>query len=425
MAVPLRRLAAVLTIVLSLTIVLLLALRGMGVAVAIGPLASSTPVVSAAPSATATPGASTATDIQAILTAIEGQVRAERGLQAPSIGPAQLLSRAELEAELRRNFDSDYPPARRQADNVLLRALGLLSLGQDVGELQLKLLSGQVIGFYDDKTKRMAVISDVGLDASAKVTYAHEYTHALQDKAFGLASLDIQAVGEDDRDLARLALVEGDATTSMLLWALANLSQEELVGVGETPLPDTSGIPPWMLEQLEFPYTTGADFVARLRASGGWSAVDAVFKDPPASTEQVIHYEKYVEHEAPDSVQAPRVAAALGSGWQEVPADTLGEAMTSIWLKAMGVVAADADNAAEGWGGDRVVAASAADGQLAVAWHIAWDSPGDARQFTSAYAAAKKPSSLRTRLVPLSDHESLILQATSQAAVDRLAAALG
>jgi hypothetical protein len=425
MAVPLRRLAAALTLVLSLTIVLLLALRGMGVAVAIGPLASSTPVVSATPSVTASPGASTPSDIQAIFTIIEGQVRAERGLPAPAIGPAKLLSRPELEAELRRNFDTDYPAARRAADNNLLRALGLLSADQDIGELQLKLLSGQVIGFYDDKTKRMAVVADAGLDASAKVTYAHEYTHALQDKAFGLASLDIQAVGEDDRDLARLSLVEGDATTSMFLWALAHLSPDELAGITQTPLPDTSGIPSWMLQQLLFPYTTGADFVARLQASGGWSAVDAVFKAPPASTEQVMHYEKYVAHEAPDTVQAPRVAAGLGSGWREVPADTLGEAMTSIWLKALGVVAADADNAAEGWGGDRVVAASAADGQLAMAWRIAWDSPGDARQFTSAYAAAKKPTSLRTRLVPLSDHESLILQATSQAAVDKLAAALG
>jgi hypothetical protein len=425
MAVPLRRLAAALTIALSLTIVLLLALRGMGVAVAIGPLASSTPALSATPNPTATAGASAPTDIQAIFTAIEKQVRAERGLQAPSIGPAQLLSRAELEAELRHNFDTDYPPARREADNILLRALGLLSANQDVGELQLKLLSGQVIGFYDDKTKRMAVISDAGLDASAKVTYAHEYTHALQDKAFGLASLDIQAVGQDDRDLARLALVEGDATTSMFLWALAHLSPEELAGITQTPLPDTSGIPSWMLEQLLFPYTTGADFVARLQASGGWSAVDAVFKDPPASTEQVMHYEKYVAHEAPDSVQAPRVAAALGSGWREVPADTLGEAMTSTWLKTFGVQTADAENAAEGWGGDRVVAASTADGQLAVAWHITWDSPGDARQFTSAYGAAKKPSSLRSRLVQLSDHESLVVQATSQAAVDKLVASLG
>jgi hypothetical protein len=425
MAVPLRRLAAALTIALSLTIVLLLALRGMGVAVAIGPLASSTPALSATPNPTATAGASTPSDIQAIFTVIEEQVRAERGLPAPSIGPAQLLSRAELEAELRHNFDTDYPPARRQADNILLRALGLLSADQDVGELQLKLLSGQVIGFYDDKTKRMAVISDAGLDASAKVTYAHEYTHALQDKAFGLASLEIQAVGQDDRDLARLALVEGDATTSMFLWALDHLSPDELAGITQTPLPDTSGIPPWMLQQLLFPYTTGADFVARLQASGGWSAVDAVFKDPPASTEQVMHYEKYVAHEAPDSVQAPRVAAALGGGWREAPADTLGEAMISTWLKTFGVETADAENAAEGWGGDRVVAASTADGQLAVAWHIAWDSPGDARQFTSTYAAAKRPSGLRSRLVQLSDHESLVVQATSQAAVDKLVASLG
>jgi hypothetical protein len=424
MSSPLRRVAAALTLVLSLAIVLLLALRGMGVAVAIGPLASATPVVSATPSLTATPGASASANVQAIFTEIEAQVRAERGLPAPSIGPAQLLSRSDLEAELRRNFDRDYPPARRQADNVMFRALGLLTPAQDIGQLQLKLLGSQVIGFYDDKTKRMAVISEVGVDAVAKVTYAHEYTHALQDKAFGLASLDIQAQGQDDRDLARLALVEGDATTMMTLWALAHLSPEELTGIGLAPQPDTSGIPSWMLDQLLFPYTSGAEFVARLHASGGWSAVDAVFKEPPASTEQVLHYEKYVAHEAPRNMAPPHVAAALGSGWTETPADILGEETTLLWLKALGVPESDAMNAAEGWGGDRVVAASTADGQLAVAWHIVWDSPGDARQFSAAYTAAKKPAGLRSRLIAISDHESLVVQATSQAALDRLAAPL-
>ena len=56
-----------------------------------------------------------------------------------------------------------------------------------------------MLGFYDDVEKRMVVVSDAGLDVEAKITYAHEYTHALQDAAFGLDALDTDAPGEDDR----------------------------------------------------------------------------------------------------------------------------------------------------------------------------------------------------------------------------------
>jgi hypothetical protein len=422
MPVLLRRLAALTTVLLALAIVAILALRGMGVAIAIGPFAS--PTLIATPSPTPTANASGTASSQAIFSGIEGEVRQLRGLAAASLEAPELITRAQLESEFRQRFDRDYPPARRAADNVLLHALGMLDTGQDVGALQLKLLSGQVLGFYDNRTKRMVLVSDAGLDATARVTYAHEYTHALQDKAFGLSSLDLQALGEDDRDLARLALVEGDATTVMLQWAVDHLTPQELLGIVQTPIPDLNGIPPWMLQQLQFPYTAGSSLVSRLEASGGWSAVDAAFKDPPASSEQVIHFDKYVTHEAPDNVAPPKVAAALGGGWKEIHADTLGEEMVALWLQALGASEADAASAAEGWGGDRVVAASGPNGGLAVAWRIVWDAPGDATQFAFAYRSVAKTLHMRSQLLALSDHETLVIQATTQAQVDALASAL-
>jgi hypothetical protein len=421
MPVLLRRLAALTTLLLALAIIVILSLRGMGVAVAIGPFSSATPI--ATPSPTATASASGSPSAQAVFSEIEAQVRQLRGLAAPSLAPPQLITRAQLAAELRQRFDRDYPPARRASDNVLLHALGMLAPKQDVGELQLKLLSGQVIGFYDSRSKRMVLVSDSGLDATARMTYAHEYTHALQDKAFGLSALDLQAIGQDDRDLARLALVEGDATTVMFQWALDHLTLEQLEGIAQTPIPDLAGIPPWMVEQLQFPYTAGAQLVSRLQASGGWSAVDAAFKDPPASSEQVIDYDKYVAHEVPDHVAAPKVAAVLGTGWRESPADTLGEEMVALWLQSLGVSQADAASAAEGWGGDRVIAASGPNSNLAVAWRMTWDAPGDATQFGFAYRSAATAAHLRSRLVSLSDHETLVIQASTQAEVDALAAA--
>ena len=421
MPVSLRRLAALATVLLAIAAVVVLGLRGMGVQVAVGPLASPTPVPS--PSASVTPAPSASVDPATVFAQIEAEVRQIRGLPAPSIGPVELIDRAALEARLRANLDRDYPKARRDADNLLLHGLGLLAADQEVGALQLQLLSGQVIGYYDDRARQMVVITGSGVGPEAKVTYAHEYTHALQDKAFGLAALDTEAVGQDDRDLARLSLVEGDATTVMTLWAVAHLTPEELLGVSQLPQPDMTGIPAWMVEQLEFPYLAGSQFVSRLYASGGWSAVDAVFRDPPSSTEQILHYDKYVAGEQPDGVAAPALAKALGAGWSEAPADTMGEEMIDIWLKALGAPAADATSAGEGWGGDRVVAASGPGGGTVIAWRIAWDAPADATQFAAAYREASGLK-LAHRLVQLSPTETLVVQASSAALVDRAVSGL-
>src|SRR5438046_801877 len=198
---PMRRLlpraVAVATILLVLLAVTVLALRGTGVGIALGPLVSPTPAARATPPAS-TAGSPSPGNAQ-LFGQIETQVRALRGLAAPNLAAPDIVTRAQLEAELRGRFDRDYPPARRAADNVLLRALGLLTPAQDIGELQLRLLSGQVIGFYDDRTKHLTLVSDSGIGPGVKITYAHEYTHALQDKAFRLASLQLYAVGEDDR----------------------------------------------------------------------------------------------------------------------------------------------------------------------------------------------------------------------------------
>ncbi len=423
-----RRVAAATTALLIVAIIVVLALRGMGVELAVGPLASTAVQGSASPSPTpvtsAAPAASPSQDASAVLAAIEDQVRALRGLPAPSIGPPEVISRAQLEQELRAQFDRQYPAERRTADNVTLQAMGLLTPDQDFATLQLQLLTGQVIGFYDDQKKRMVVVSDSGVGPEAKVTYAHEYTHALQDAAFGLGTLQLDAAGQDDRDLARLSLVEGDATTTMLLWAIDHMTPQELLGVSQVPVPDISGVPAWMVQQLELPYTAGAQFVSRLYASGGWSAVDAAFQSPPDSTEQIIDYAKYVAGEQPVTVAAPALAAALGAGWTDEPADTWGEAMTSIWLQALGVKPDYAQNAAEGWGGDRMVAASGPDGAVAVALHFAWDTPGDANQFAGFYRQAQESLTMPSAIVALSDHETLVVQGSTQAVVDRAVAAL-
>jgi hypothetical protein len=372
-----RRLAALATVILVGAMVTILSLRAIGAPIAVGPSAASSP--SAAP---ASPGATGSDDPLTVFAQIERQVSGLRGLPPADIGPPDVLSRDDLADELKRIFDETWTPRQLAADNLTLRAMGLLTDEQDIRDLTESLYDQQVLGFYDFDTRRMVVVSDAGLTAEAKITYAHEFTHAMQDATFDTGAHHDDDAQQDDAALARLALEEGDASVAMVRWAFSgNLSSDELGEIGSTPVPDMSGIPAWMVQQLTFPYETGAGFVSQLFARGGWDAVNAAYRRPPASTEQVLHIEKYLGQERPVRVADAPLASRLGSGWRQVESTTIGEAMTEIWMEQMGVDPVDATNAAGGWGGDRLTVAEGPNRQWAMSWQIAWDSARDADEF--------------------------------------------
>jgi hypothetical protein len=422
-----QRLAAVGVSFLAAAIVAVLGLRALGVPVAMGPPASPTPSLASPTPVPGTPAASI--DLADAFAQIEAEVRDLRGLPAADIGPAEILSRAELAVELQRVFDETWTPEELASDNLTLRALGLLDEGQDVRDLTEELYAGEVLGFYEFEEKRMVVVSDSGLTPEARVTYAHEYTHALQDAAFDIGAAHEAQVGDDDAALARLALEEGDASLAMVLWAIDHLTTQEQLGISQTPLPDMSGIPEWMVAQLEFPYLSGTAFVSQLWASGGWDAVDAVYANPPASTEQVIHPEMYAADEDPVPVQAANLDAGLasrtGASWSAAEETTVGEAMIQIWLQELGADDQQASAAAAGWGGDSLVVASGPSGAWALAWAIAWDSPTQASEFEAAYGGIANSLPFATRLGHTSVGETLVVHASSPDLIGETLAAAG
>ncbi|HEX6127767.1 MAG TPA: hypothetical protein VF071_01975 [Candidatus Limnocylindria bacterium] len=359
--------------------------------------ASASPSSSAAV-ASPTPAASAPDDLARALAEIEAQVLELRGLPAPEIGPAEIIDRQQLAVELAELLDAEWTDEELERANLTLRAMGLLADDQDLRELTERLLGDQVLGFYDPDEQRMVVVSDEGLSPLARITYAHEYTHALQDGAF--RSFDARdALTDDDAILARQALEEGDATVVMFQWALAgNLTPDELQDIGLTPQPDTSGVPGWMLRQLEFPYLAGFTFVNQLRTSAGgsWSAVNDAYTDAPVSTEQVLHPEKYLAGEQPIEIDPIRMTQALSGGWEDLEPTTMGEAMIDIWLVELGVDQATATGAAAGWGGDLLEVAAGPDGEWIMGWHMAWDTAADAAQFLAAYDEAAAPAGMAT-----------------------------
>lgn len=435
-----QRLVAVgvtILVVIGLAVVAL-QLAGAPIGQGSDPSESSSPsaVESAQPSATdsgsSAPSASPLTDAEllAILEEIEAQVEVIRGLSPADIGPPELIDRAQLRVELEAILEEEYPPEERERDNRFLRALGLIASDQDFADLQLQLLGDVVLGFYDDQEQRMVVVSDVGLDVGARITYAHEYTHALQDAAFGISSLDRDIEGEDDRSLARTTLIEGDATVAMLAWAFANLTQQELQEYATgVEVPDTAGIPSWMVDQVTFTYEVGLTWAGALAGTPfapDFAAIDEAYADPPDSTEQVmdVTLEAWFDREEPVPVEAPDLTAILGDRWETVETTTIGQATIRIMLEYFGAPVGEAEVAAAGWGGDRVTVAYGPDDAFVAGWRLVWDSAPDAGEFAAAYESATENLGIAVRVLQPAEGEVIVLHASRDDLLGRVADAL-
>jgi len=396
------------------------------------PPASSTPVATS-PGASATP---VATDANAALYAeIESQVEQIRGLQPTAPVARDVLDEAGLRDYITSSFNEDNPASLVDATETLYKALLLMPQDASLENLYVELLTSQVAGLYDDKTKQMYVVSRSGaIGPAEEVTYAHEFTHALQDQHFGLRSVVGEAKDQGDRTLARTTLVEGDATLVMSLWAQSNLTAAELAQVASSADPASQAVlakvPAILRETLLFPYTSGLTLALGDFSRGGFAAIDQRFANPPDSTEQILHADKLASGEPPVPVTFPSdLADRLGSGWTVAMEDTLGEVQLEILLRdAGGAPSSVSGPAAAGWGGDRVVLVEGPAGATGVVLDTAWDTNADAAQFASALdglvsrlRAAGRSASVLTP----APARVVLVTAESAATMGRLANVLG
>ncbi|HEX3265922.1 MAG TPA: hypothetical protein VHR16_09675 [Candidatus Limnocylindrales bacterium] len=356
--------------------------------------APATPPPTAAPPTAPAPSASFRAAAE-VYAEIRTEVEAIRGLQPTKAVEPVSLDESQLKTNLAADFDKENTAAELKLAQDELITLGLLPVGSDLRKIQLDFQAGQVAGYYSPEKDQLYVVSrSGGLGGAEMSTYAHEFTHQLDDQVLGLDKLGLDVPDQSDRQLARLALVEGDATSVQSTYMTTELTPQQLgevLAAASDPgaLAALQNAPPYVRETALFPYQTGLAFVSALLAQGGYTAVDAAFKDPPNSTEQVLHPEKYAAREAPSTVEIPAgVATKLGTGWTTAGYDTLGELLLGIWLKQGGVTPVVAATAAAGWGGDRLLVVRGPAGAVGVGLITTWDTAADATEFAAAATTA-------------------------------------
>ena len=366
----------------------LLGRKGKGLTIAALAFAVTCMYISLCP-AFRTPGVAVAGVDQAEVRTITDQVERVRGLRASGEVQARYMSRADLRSKILEDLEEEKPRQELKAAEEIMKMLGLIPQDLDLGNLLVELYTEQVGGFYDPGENVLYLVAeDKSLDVMDRLTLAHELVHFLQDSRFELDRPpfnDKKEDVDDDRLFAASCLVEGDAMLTSQFWARDYLSPAEIVQLGrlgqEVPTEVLDRAPKYVRESLLFPYQGGMEFVSRLYRKGGFAAVDRAFEDPPRSSEEVMHPEKYLEGERPMDVDLPSLGDA---GWEKAYENVLGE-FDVHQLLSLFIPEQEARRAAEGWGGNRYAYYRAPEGNRVLASVFAWDSPPDAEEFSRAF----------------------------------------
>lgn len=340
------------------------------------------------------------------LAAVRRTLHTVRGLEFTGPVPVVALARDEVAQVVANEIDQSYRPGDLERASAVYARLGLLPAGTALRPALERLYSEEGAGFYDPRTKRLVLAKTAlglagfraalfttltGRDLVGEFLVAHELTHALQDQHYGLP-VDPEPLtdGHGDRELARHALLEGDATLAGFASVLGRLDSDT-IDVVERQLhrvPDELAgkypdVPEVVRASLAFQYDAGTAFVGWALADGGWPAVDRVHRDPPQSTEQVLHPARYFGvRDTPVPVALGGTEALEAAGFTRVLEETVGE--LQIRVLARRVFPSDrALRVADGWGGDRLRALARGD-DLVLVWMTAWDSPADATEFADA-----------------------------------------
>jgi hypothetical protein len=260
-----------------------------------------------------------------------------------------VVTRQELAERVRADLAEDLEDIA--TSEKVYRLLGLVGPELDLAEIYQDLYGEQVAGFYDGDAGELVVPADTAtFSLLQQSTMVHELTHALTDQHFGMWD-SYQALVDAERfdeATALLAMIEGDAVLTEALF-YETLDQGEQSDLLDDSLDVDRDVldraPLFVRDGLVFPYEAGFRFILGLFVEGGHDAVDAVYDQPPLSTESVFD----LSLESPISIEETVVATA---GYE---VDSNGSWGALSWKLMFDQIIGGDPTAVDGWGGDRAI----------------------------------------------------------------------
>jgi hypothetical protein len=407
-------------------------------------------LVCAGASQAAAPAAASADPLE-VAARIQKDVAEIRGLSFKQAVTMEKQTAAGLGLLMDKEMAEAVPAAMDAHFDKIVRRLGLYRGPQieDYKGLMRTVITSQVAAYYDPDTKRIYLLSEGSSDLEQGVIVSHELYHALQDQYFDLnAFMSEKLKLNQDQEMARHALVEGEATYIHTLWGIrqmmngttppraviapaiqmqANIAISDLRGMVGASAQDAAkidAIPPFILEVMLGNYLKGAAFVFAVQEQG-WAAVEKLYKEyPPQSTEQILHPEKWLARENPATFTWPDLAKERGlRDWELLDDDVVGEIQWRIIFNEHGLKTESAA-ASGGWDGDRyAVFKRKGTDETLLLLRTSWDGEAEATQFADAYRrllAVKYKDSGDPVLVEQQGQEVFIVEGGKKAELEAL-----
>ena len=355
----------------------------------------------------------------------------------------KLLTREQVQRDLRSKMSEDEGAKRLERSELVLKKFGLLDRDFALKPFLLSLLTEQVAAYYDPKTRTVNMLDWVKPDEQKSVL-AHELTHAVQDDRVHLEKwgtpgpTDISKnVGDDNRHIqldeastARESVTEGQAMAVFVDYELKDMGKTladspEIGDRMREMASDTAGSPilaraPLLLQQsLLFPYGAGLGFEQQLLQSGGVDVAFAGALDrPPASSHEILHAQDYVAKTPVPVLTMPDIHGLLDKDWDPYDVGVMGELDVRIITELFGGQAM-AGPLAVAWNGGIYYAAQNRNASPAMKltpasigtiYYSQWKNRDSARSFLKIYAGAlpRKYRSLKKVDLPNGDEDHLL-----------------
>ena len=294
------------------------------------------------------------------------EIESVRGLSPQTNVEIEVVTRSWIE----KNWALPFTKSQREEifyEETIYKALFLLPPNANLTQIRIDQFKATMAAAVGDKIFITREFFDPYDEVKALEILSHETTHIIQRHHFSIPERSthdgIQAIS---------ALIEGDALITAESFILYHFGIQ---------LQDSSNISYSPIEEIWlFPYKYGKSFVRNLLEVGGWDRVNLALENPPNTTEQILHPEKYF---ACEGFVVPSAPSLEEGGWKRVKSDRLGE---HVILKVLStsLPEKEAEEAAEGWGGDNLTLYIKDDGFL-LEWIILWDTKLDALQFEEAF----------------------------------------
>jgi hypothetical protein len=316
------------------------------------------------------------------------------GMQLRHPVPCDFISKAKIAEFLNKRVKDVAKPEEVRAEELTLKKFGLVPADFDLAKSTVDLLTEQAAAFYDYDKKKLFV-TDSTPNESQEPVLAHEIAHAIADQNYNLGRFIKQGRKSDDGATARLAVMEGQATWLMsevlarkmgqslkdspaLLAAMSGVSDN---GAGQFPVFDNS--PLYLRQTLVFPYTKGMLFQHAAFVRDGQIGFAEVFLNPPVSTQQILHPEKYFSGVKPTNPDLPDMK--LPKGFKNLVGGSLGELEHGILLEQYGNKGM-AEAMAPHWRGSNfALMENKKENRVVLLYSSEWDSEEAARRYFEAY----------------------------------------